>query len=110
MEEYSICNVDFGMGRGHEQGYQRPAIIFKTISELKMCLVIPLTSNLDHLRLPYTMQIDKTGSTNLKENSVALVFQLRVIDNGRITGREIGELEVHQINKIKNMAKEMLDL
>ncbi len=110
MEEYSIYNVDFGIGKGHEQNYQRPAIIFKAINDLKMCLVIPLTSNLDHLRLPYTMQIDKTSSTNLKESSVALIFQLRAIDNERISGREIGKLEGSQINKIKTITKEMLAL
>ena len=110
MNEYSIYGVDFGVGKGHEQSYSRPAIIFKAINELRMCLVIPLTSNLSHLGLPYTLQIDKTDSTGLRENSVALVFQLRVIDNGRITGGEIGKLENYQINKIKTIIKDMLNL
>lgn len=110
MNEYSIYNVDFGIGKGHEQSYPRPAITFKAINELSMCLVIPLTSNLSHLGLPYTAQINKTDSTNLRENSVALIFQLRVIDNGRITGSEIGKLEDYQINKIKAIMKDMLYL
>ena len=110
MDEYDIYNVDFGSGRGHEQSYPRPAIIFKAISELSMCLAIPLTSNLNHLNLPYTVQINKTDSTNLKENSVALVFQLRAIDKGRINGSVIGKIEDHQINKIKTIIKDMLAL
>jgi mRNA-degrading endonuclease toxin of MazEF toxin-antitoxin module len=110
MDEYSIYNVDFGVGKGHEQSYPRPAIIFKSINELKMCLAIPLTSNLSHLGLPYTAQINKTASTKLRENSVALVFQLRIIDNERITGSGIGKLEDYQINKIKAIIKDMLNL
>lgn len=73
-----------------------------------MCLVIPLTSNPERLRFPYTAQISKTSTTNLKEDSVALVFQLRAIANGRITGSEIGSLDDLQIGKIKTIIKDML--
>jgi mRNA-degrading endonuclease toxin of MazEF toxin-antitoxin module len=108
MEEYSIHNVDFGVGEGHEQSYPRPAIVFKIINELGMCIVIPLTSNMNHLSLPYTVQINKTGYTNLREDSVALVFQIRAIDKARMTGSRIGKAEEYQVNKIKNVMKEML--
>ncbi len=110
MEEYSIHNVDFGTGKGHEQSNPRPAIILKAISELGMYIVIPLTSNLEHLNLPYTIQINKTGSTNLRDNSVALVFQLRAIDKVRISGTQIGKIEEYQTNKIKSALKEMFAL
>ncbi len=108
MKEYSIYNVDFGTGKGHEQSYARPAIIFKAIHELNMCLVIPLTSNLERLKLPYTAQINRTSTTNLKEDSVALVFQLRAISNDRIMGNEIGNLDDLQVGKIKTIIKDML--
>ena len=110
MEEYGIHNVDFGIGKGHEQSNPRPAIILKTINELDMYVVIPLTSNLEHLNLPYTIQINKTNSTNLRSNSVALVFQLRAIDKIRISGIQIGKMEEYQTNKIKSALKEMLTL
>lgn len=110
MEEYSIQNVDFGVGKGHEQSYLRPAIVFKIINELGMCIVIPLTSNMDHLNLPYTIQINKTGHTNLRENSVALVFQIRAIDKTRMIGDQIGKTEEYQISKIKSVIKEMLTI
>lgn len=110
MEEYSIHNVDFGMGEGHEQSRQRPAIVFKVINELNMCIVIPLTSNMNHLNMPYTVQINKTGHTNLREDSVALVFQIRAIDKMRMTGNQIGKVEEYQVNKIKSSLREMLSL
>ena len=110
VKEYSIYNVDFGTGKGHEQGYQRPAIIFKDLHQLSMCLVIPLTSNLDHLNLPYTVQVNRTSTTKLMADSVALVFQLRAIAGARIIGSEIGSLEEQQVNKIKTIIKDMLDL
>ena len=108
VKEYSIYNVDFGTGKGHEQSYARPAIIFKVINELSMCLVIPLTSKLERLKLPYTMQISRTNTTNLNEESVALIFQLRAIAYDRITGSEIGKLDDQQIAKIKIIIKDML--
>ena len=110
VKEYSIYNVDFDRGKGHEQSFSRPAIIFKTINELSMCIVIPLTSNIERLKLPYTAQINRTTATNLREDSVALVFQLRAIANDRITGSEIGKLEDQQISKIKTIIKDMLAL
>lgn len=110
MEDYGIYNVDFGKGEGHEQSYQRPAIIFKNVSEVDLYIVIPLTSNTEHLNLPYTIQINKTSSTNFRENSVALVFQLRTVGKTRIVGSHIGKIEEYQINKIKTIIKDMFAL
>ncbi len=108
MKEYSIYNIDLGTGKGHEQSFSRPAIVFKIIHEVNMCLVIPLTSNLERLKIPYTIQISRTSTTNLKEDSAALVFQLRAIANDRIMGSEIGNLDDSQVGKIKTIIKDML--
>ncbi len=110
MKEYSIYSIDLGIGKGHEQSFSRPAIVFKIIHEVNMCLVIPLTSNLERLKIPYTIRIGKTSMTNLKEDSVALVFQLRAVANDRITGSEIGKLDDQQIGKIKTVIKDMFTL
>jgi len=106
LKEYFIYAVDLGTPDGHVQDHSRPAIVIKTLNELNMCIIIPLTSNLESQRLPYTALIKKIHSTNLKEDSVALVFQIRIIDN-KIIGNEIGKLEEYQIGKIKAMIKEM---
>jgi len=108
VKEYSMYYADLGIPEGHVQGYRRPAIVIKALNELNMCIIIPLTSNLESQRLPYTVPIKKTNSTNLKEDSVALVFQLRIIDNKNIISNEIGKLEEYQIGKIKAMIKDML--
>lgn len=110
MDDYGIYNIDFGQVRGHEQGSQRPAIVFKTINEVKLCIVVPLTSNLEHLNLPYTVPINSTSSTNLKQNSVALIFQIRAVDSNVISINKIGTIEEYQIKKIKNAIKDMLSL
>jgi len=106
LKEYFIYNVDLDTTVGHVQGYSRPAIVIKALNELNMCIIIPLTNSLESQRLPYTMLIKKTHSTNLKEDSVALVFQLRIIYS-KIIGNEIGKLEEYQIGKIKAIIKEM---
>ncbi len=109
--EYKICSVNFEFGKGREQEGQRPAIIIKEISETSIVIVIPLTSNLNHVNdLPYTIQINKTSTTNLKNDSVALIFQLRAIDHQRITNTQIGRIEENQANKIKTILKNMLEL
>ncbi len=110
MEEYGIYNVDLGTGIGHEQSYFRPAIIAKAMGAPRLCIAIPLTSNLSHLSLLYTAKIEKTASTNLKEDSVALIFQLRCIDEARLAGGAIGRADEEQIRKIKMLMKEMLAL
>ena len=108
IKEYYIYNVNLGSPTGHEQGGERPAIVIKVLNELNMSIIIPLTSNLEKLNLPYTVRINKSNITNLKEDSVALIFQIKAIDNRRILSSEIGKLEEKQINKIKTIIKDML--
>ncbi len=110
MDEYGIYSIDFGNGIGHEQSYSRPAILFKDLHDLGLALVIPLTSKLIRLNLPYTIQINRDQITNLKENSVALIFQLRAISCNRIKGNKIGSLDEISVKKIKTVITEMLDL
>lgn len=109
MEEFEIHYTDLNPAIGHEQGGIRPVIIVKLLKELDLCLVVPLTSVSEHINLPYTVQVNKTSSTKLKANSVALVFHLRTISSIRIK-EEIGMVEEYQMKKIKSIIKTIFSI
>lgn len=78
-----------------EQAGRRPAIAVQ--ADVKgvstpTAMVVPLTSNLEALRFPYTIRVEPSATNGLTQQSVLLVFQLRAIDRNRITGT-IGTLE-----------------
>ena len=83
MNVGEIFWVDFPARGGHEQAGRRPAIVAQDAAasdRLPTVLVIPLTTRLDALRFPGTLAIDPDATNGLRRASVALVFQMSVID------------------------------
>ena len=79
--------VDLPDAGGREQSGRRPAIIIQNdgyAGSLPTVLVIPLSSAIAALRFPGTAPIKASPTSGLRTDSVALVFQLRAIDRGRI--------------------------
>jgi mRNA-degrading endonuclease toxin of MazEF toxin-antitoxin module len=72
---------------GHAQAGRRPAIIAQRPSNLPTVLVIPLTSQQDALRFPGTVLVEITKENGLRNDSVALVFQLTAVDKRHVTNR-----------------------
>lgn len=109
MEEWHIYNARLGTGVGHEQQNERPCIVVKDLgSGIGLCIVIPLTSNIDALRFPYAVSIGK-GEANLAFESIAMLFHIRSVSFERL-GMEIGELPMGKVAKIKGVLKLMLEL
>lgn len=108
MHDYDLCWINF-KGSGREMRDPHPAVICKVIDNLELCIAVPLTSNLEHLKMPYTVQVNATHPTGLQKDSVALVCQMQAIDAKRIPN-STGHLEEYQIKKIKSIMKEMLAL
>jgi mRNA interferase MazF len=78
--------ADLNPIRGSEQGGNRPIIIFQNdiISQFSKTLItIPLTTNLRRASLPMCILIP-SGKGGLDRDSVALCYQLRVLDESRI--------------------------
>jgi len=67
---------------GHAQAGRRPAIIMqsKSVRSLPTTLIIPLTTQLGAIRFPGTVLIEANAQNGLKQNSVALAFQMTAID------------------------------
>ena len=91
----TIYWVDLSRATGKEQSGRRPVIIWqnpKDSSVLPTVIGIPRTSQLRTLRYIRTVRVEPTASNGLTLTSVALVFQLQVIDATRLEER-IGTLD-----------------
>ncbi len=82
-----ISWVELPPVNGHEQAGRRPVILVQDeayADQVPVVLAIPLTTARSSLRFPGTLLIQPTVENGLREPSVALVFQLRAGDRGRL--------------------------
>jgi len=94
---------------GHEQRGKRPAIILAIHQETYLVEIVPLTSNLEASRFPFSYKIRKSLVNGLSLDSVAMIFQLRSISIKRLY-RKIGKVETSYLKAIKTMIIEYLNL
>jgi mRNA interferase MazF len=108
MKKGDICIINLAVEVDHEQYGQRPAIVISDTG-IGILIVVPLTSNLEALRFPYTLAILPDKQNNLKQKSVALIFHIRAIDKSRVV-KIIGKINKQIEEKINFILKEMLGL
>ncbi len=84
---------------GSEERGQRPAVVIAVHSKANISMVVPLTSNQDALRFPYSYKVPCSSGNGLSTDSVALVFQMRslTISTGRFLLR-VGAIERNHFN------------
>jgi mRNA interferase MazF len=90
--------------QGSEQAGIRPVIIFQNdiISQFSTTTIaIPLTTNQRRASLPICMLIEQ-GDGGLSEDSVALCFQIRVLDKTRLI-RRLGQLSAETIAQLEEV-------
>lgn len=71
--------------------------------------MIPLTSNVQALRFPHTIEIKPSNKNGLSVISVILTFQIRAIDKKRLK-KKIGELEDKTMNEVNTSLQKILAL
>ncbi len=108
MEKGEVWLVSLYDSSGHEQAGTRPAVILSD-TKTSICIVIPVTSNLQSLRFGHVISINPSKHSGIKEESVALVFQIRAIDKSRLN-KKLGSLDQHEIKKIDETLKSLLKL
>lgn len=108
MKKGEVWLVEIPTSIGHEQHGFRPVIIFSQ-PEANVIAIIPFTTNLKYKIFGYTLSIKPSINNRLKEDSIALIFQIRVIDINRLK-KKIGEIEHSTIVKINEKLKEFLEL
>lgn len=74
-----------------------------------MIMVVPFTSNLAASRFPFTIRIAPSPRNGLAVESIALVFQLRAVDQTHVE-TVIGHLEEKYLTAIDQLMRQMLDL
>jgi mRNA interferase MazF len=78
--------ADLNPTQGSEQAGIRPVIIFQNdlVSQFSTTTIaIPLSTNLRRAKLPICLKIEQ-GNAGLSQDSVALCFQMRVLDKTRL--------------------------
>lgn len=104
--EIWILNLPFGDGR--EQSGIRPCLVMGD-TKVGMILTIPLTSSIQALRFPYTLEIKKSQKNGLDKDSIAMIFQIQSLDRKRFV-KKIGELEEVKLNEVNGMLRSLLNL
>lgn len=103
MKAGDIHWVELPDASGREQSGRRPAVIMQDDAyafSLPTTVIIPLSSAMGALRFPGTTQIKATAFTGLRNDSVALAFQIRAVDRSRIK-QHIGAVSLTELEQIQ---------
>ena len=104
-----VWQVSLKETQGHEIKGDRPAVVIAVHVETELIMVIPLTSNQEAMRFPYTLEIKKTRENGLYVDSIALIFQLRSLSVRRFV-KKIGYIDKTTMKRIKSLIRDYLDL
>ena len=106
-----IFYVDLNPAKGSEQAGRRPVLVIQNNvgnETAPTVIIAPLTTKKFSKEYPTNEQIKK-GVANLKEDSVALLSQIRTIDKKRLE-RKIGSLPGDVMVKVDEAIKVSLGL
>ena len=95
--------VEFPVRGGRAQAGRRPAVVMQLASataQLPTILLLPLTTQMDALRFPGTALIEAMPSNSLPRPSVALTFQLTVMDK-QFIGPYVGTLSASEMQTVQ---------
>jgi mRNA interferase MazF len=106
MLKGEVFLANLGSSSGHEQEGKRPVILCQNdlLNEVSQTvIVIPLTTNLKREKIPGSVFIKK-GEGGLDSDSVALCYQLRVLDKRRLI-KPLGKLSDIVLEEVYNGIK-----
>ena len=90
IRRYDIVKADLSGAVGSEQGGIRPVLIVQNdVGNIHSCttIVIPLTSKIKNLSQPTHTLIRSNAFTGIREDSMVLGEQMRVISSQRIINK-----------------------
>ena len=106
-----IYLADLNPSRGSEQAGVRPVILVQRQNLdrfTRTVVVIPVTTNLRRAQIPGTVLIP-VGEGGLSQESVALCYQIVVIDRQRLQ-RQLGTLSTVYLQRLGEAIRYTLDL
>ena len=101
MTRGDVYLADLNPVKGSEQEAIRPVVVFQNDALnrfTRTVVVIPFTTRLKRAMLP-SCHLVKAGDGGLREDSVALCHQIRVLDGSRLTTR-LGTLSAATMDEI----------
>jgi mRNA interferase MazF len=104
LKRGQVWLADLNPTQGSEQAGVRPVIIFQNdlISQFSTTIIaIPLSTNQRRAALPICLLIEQ-GNGGLSQDSVALCFQMRVLDKTRLS-RLLGQLSPEIIDRLEEV-------
>lgn len=104
LKRGEIWLADLNPTQGSEQAGTRPVIIFQNdlVSQFSTTTIaIPITTNQRRAALPICLPIEQ-GNGGLSQDSVALCFQMRVLDKTRLI-QKIGQLSPEIISQLEDV-------
>ncbi len=107
-----IVDIDLGQPpneiKGHEQGMQRPCLVVKSLHQLGLLVILPITGTEAKYSL-YTIVKISTGEGGLTKDSYALFHQIRTISIDRVKKRR-GIVSERTFNKVTSVLLDTLGL
>ena len=101
MRQGDIVWVELPSGEGRAQSGRRPAVVLQDESlALSTTVLVPLTTQLAALRFPATVLLEPDGRNGLRAPSVALVFQVRAVDQQFISTGTQGTVAPAKLNEL----------
>ena len=111
MKRGDVYFADLSGTRGSEQAGRRPVLILQNDSlsrYSRTIVVIPFTETLRRAGIPGCVFVNQ-GDGGLLQDSVALGYQIRVLDKSRFI-QYLGHLSDDMIRKIEEAVKLTLDI
>ncbi len=102
MQRGEVWKVDIPFTPGHAQAGERPAVIVQDdafLATLPTVLIVPFTGSQRATRFPGTVLVQPDGQNGLTVPSVALVFQIRALDQHYCRHR-LGVLDAASLDQI----------
>lgn len=115
MDRGDVVRVDLPQPSGKpgsEQFGERPAVVIQinaAIANLSTIILVPFTTNQKAMRFFGSVLVRATASNGLDLDSVALVQQLRAIDQKRVR-RIVGHIAAGDLANIESKVREILAL
>ena len=103
--------VSFPARGGHAQAGRRPALVVQSAdasAHLSTILLVPLTTQTDALRFPGTVLVEPNAANGLRRPSVALVFQLTVVDK-QVVEERLGPVSAPVLQAVWQALDEITD-
>ncbi len=110
LERVDICYVNLDIDTvANEQRGERPCVIIAKQEQVRFVVIIPLTTTKEAIRFSSTLEIKRSEINQLKEDSVAMIFQIRAISVDRLTTKR-GFLEDRYFSDILKLLATYLGL